>query len=845
MLIASLLISDFSVLYERYPRWFACLRGKRRLILNDTDDQSVYDDVESRRHSFQACDGGFQSNDRLSFGPESAGGSTESLRSTSSIAWSSVTYFESGRRNSDSAFTYYSVPPCYIVCGGNRCRRVKSLDNLYENAHTDFGEHEYYDRIVKGRNGVPEYVNVGETTADSGGKSPTALSDSGDSACASSLGNTQNQVPTDEENVAAKETSLNCGISNLQNDKEATDSKITISNENHCSSSEEPNTKKSIRGSRGIARDEDEYNALGVLDATTYSVENGGSACDEEEYKSLGFLNAKLYSEYCFPIGTNDMRQERGGFLAIASSSSGSLDRRSSVQEYDVMNVAKETCCVIEPNEHGDVKEYSGVAETGGSSGDEYTFLGHVACTSYNTYDKWINTEEEDDEYATIPDKECSELDSICSIGSVGSIGSVESIGSVNSVFSSFGLNSSSDVESVLELDEAENGTNCNEPESVYDEIGSINENPFSDDSKEELEKDYEMCSMKSMCFEEDFKFWKNKGDKFKATETMKNADSELQNGQFCPEDEAITEAGDFEMKTLRDDNASDLNLDTKENYFSEEANHAHLGATNNVHGKSGQQSVSKTELLHWNKLYDEIQKNKSFSALRKMLLQGKDEILRGFLIPQDILIASQVGEIDDVAMEELPSDAPEGLVPVAVSRDGNCFTRAISMAIYGTEEYHKILRTKILMEGVVYKYRYLNEDYLRLGMDPQQNDKILSCIFAEFSGNYKPEEMNPQGRTHEEISNTVKAVYKRDILEVRKLGAEMGMWQIFQASNVLGRPIASVFPERGNPNYRNYFNRIVYPWNKEHRRNPCLAIMWTPSKAGGPVNHFVPLLPP
>ena len=41
-----------------------------------------------------------------------------------------------------------------------------------------------------------------------------------------------------------------------------------------------------------------------------------------------------------------------------------------------------------------------------------------------------------------------------------------------------------------------------------------------------------------------------------------------------------------------------------------------------------------------------------------------------------------------------------------------------------------------------------------------------------------------------------IETVYKRDMLQVRKLGAEIGMWQIFQASNVLGRPIVSVFPD-------------------------------------------------
>ena len=89
-----------------------------------------------------------------------------------------------------------------------------------------------------------------------------------------------------------------------------------------------------------------------------------------------------------------------------------------------------------------------------------YFPMGHVAITSYTDHD--LNSESRNEcgeEYATIPDKEPSELGSVCSIGSVNSIGSVESIGSVDSVFSS---NSSTDVESLLESDEEQNDDSNN-----------------------------------------------------------------------------------------------------------------------------------------------------------------------------------------------------------------------------------------------------------------------------------------------------------------------------------------------------------------------------------------------
>ena len=786
------------------------MRRKRRLLLNDTDDYSLYDDVEGQGqgqeqgHSLQFNENpsSLLSNslhvrtaDMLESEP--TGGSTVSLRSTSSIAWSSVTYFESSRRNSDSSFPYYSVPPCDMRYKQTGQKRTRSLDNLYENTCIGFLEHTYYNRTVNERDNVLNAV---------------------DSDYLGTSENTQNHVQPNKENNVA----LNCDGSPTNHEKETVCRKAAIPNEKHRSSSEQPNNE-SERGSGGIDGHVDEHNSVGFVDTKVYS-----------DYSD--------YSGYCPSACTHHLSPEDGSFVETTSrsTSSGSLDRRSSVQEYDVLGVAMETCYATESDDSGSV------SETRDSCGNQYTFMGHVAITSYTDHDLNSNSRNESgEEYATIPDKEPSELGSVSSIGSVDSIGSVESIGSVDSVFSS---NSSTDVESLLESDEEQNDDSnnveyCNDLGPIYDEIGSINENPFKNDSKRELENDYEVHPLKTMGLEVHCESWNSDYARLKATGTETNTNTEQLNGQSFSEDKNITEAGDFEMKTLRDDKSKFLKLDKKEDCFVQESNESHEEATSNGLKMNGQPCIWKTKIQKWNELYDEIQKCKSFNTLRKML-QGKDDIFHG-IITQGILPASQMREIDEVAKEVLPADAPHTLVPITVSRDGNCFTRAISMAVYGTEEYHGIIRTKIVIEGVLKKHRYLNEDYLRMGSNPQQDDKTLSCVFAEFSGNYKAEEMNQQGQPHIEVTSMIETVYNRDILQIRKLGTEMGMWQIFQASNILGRPIVSVFPIRGKPRYRNYFNRTVFPWNKEHRCNQPLTIMWTPSTAGGPINHFVPLLSP
>ena len=437
LLVTSLLFSGFSVLCERHPRWFTCFRKKRPLLLNDTDDYSLYDDIEGQGqgHSLQ-----FNENPSSSVSnslhvstadmleSEPTGGSTVSLRSTSSIAWSLVTYFESSRRNSDSSFPYYSVPPCDMRYQQTEQKRTRSLDNLYENTTIDFREYTYYNGAVIERDNVlnaddSDYVGTSE--------------------------NTQNHVQPNKENNVA----LNCDGSPTNHEKEMVCRKAAIPNEKHLSSSEELNNE-SERGSGEIDSHADEYN-------------------------SLGFVTTKVYSDYFLSSGINHLVAEEGSFVEAASrsTSSGSLDPGISAQEYDVLGVANETCYATELDDSGSV------SETRDSCG---TFMGHVAITSYTDHDlNSKGTNESEEEYATISDKETGELGSVCSIGSVDSIGSVESIGSVDSVFSS---NSSTDVESLLDPDDEQNDNSdsveyCNDLESIYDEIGSINENPFKNDS--------------------------------------------------------------------------------------------------------------------------------------------------------------------------------------------------------------------------------------------------------------------------------------------------------------------------------------------------------------------------
>ena len=70
-----------------------------------------------------------------------------------------------------------------------------------------------------------------------------------------------------------------------------------------------------------------------------------------------------------------------------------------------------------------------------------------------------------------------------------------------------------------------------------------------------------------------------------------------------------------------------------------------------------------------------------------------------------------------------------------------------------------------------------------------------------------------------------------------------MGMWNIFQCANVLGRPLKMAFPLRGSDAFRQDFNCTIYTLQVAQRSKEPLTLMWTPMHVGGEVNHFVPPL--
>ena len=72
-----------------------------------------------------------------------------------------------------------------------------------------------------------------------------------------------------------------------------------------------------------------------------------------------------------------------------------------------------------------------------------------------------------------------------------------------------------------------------------------------------------------------------------------------------------------------------------------------------------------------------------------------------------------------------------------------------------------------------------------------------------------------------------------------------MGIWQLAQASLVLGVLLHTIYPIHGECSIRKDFNRMFFPINfPPHSDYEPVVIMWIGVLRGGVPIHFVPLLP-
>ena len=130
----------------------------------------------------------------------------------------------------------------------------------------------------------------------------------------------------------------------------------------------------------------------------------------------------------------------------------------------------------------------------------------------------------------------------------------------------------------------------------------------------------------------------------------------------------------------------------------------------------------------------------------------------------------------------------------------------------------------------MTYHFTYLS------GETPHAN--YLPTQYAIYSESYN--DIN----TSSWNSRTIEDIYEHEVVSLTKSGCYSGIWQFYQAANVVGRPILSIYPTGFlNQQYRKDMDRKVHPIRLHQHELDPLYIMWTPMHMGGCINHLVPVV--
>ena len=248
--------------------------------------------------------------------------------------------------------------------------------------------------------------------------------------------------------------------------------------------------------------------------------------------------------------------------------------------------------------------------------------------------------------------------------------------------------------------------------------------------------------------------------------------------------------------------------------------------------GKSSRTSQKPKRDESWTDIGAKLRSCNSFSELQNVV----NKIVVPTRIHSDYenFVLTNIVE-DEVSMSLYPSDAPKGGKPLSVYGDGNCLTRTISVISCGNETKHEEIRARLCVEGVIHKEFYLDNDYLNLDGKFEAN---LAEYLAIVSEAYNKVDTSNWNRS------TIERIYEQEVLSLATPGQYCSMWQVYQAANVLGRPIVSIFPEGMIEEYRSRSNRIVHPIRYYMRQLDPVCLMWTKCPASSPIpNHFVPVM--
>ena len=253
---------------------------------------------------------------------------------------------------------------------------------------------------------------------------------------------------------------------------------------------------------------------------------------------------------------------------------------------------------------------------------------------------------------------------------------------------------------------------------------------------------------------------------------------------------------------------------------------------------------------FNWTKMLDKLHKARSYDKIVQLV---HDNVLPPIELNKKYQQSSD-DKTDPVAMHFFPNDHPPNVVPTQTLGDGNCFPRALSNALFGTQNRHVEIRVRLVFEAVLNEQFYLSNEYLSLGVQgrlpARPNLRAPSTTVVSRYCMYSGDDYVTGYRM---LVEEMRGVYRRDIVRIGRKGGFMGIWQFHQAAEISKNPICGVYPDgkgkvKVNANLRLDMNRVFLTNNPAFHNMRPIYIMWTPvsvlSKAFD-VNHFVVLLEP
>ena len=237
---------------------------------------------------------------------------------------------------------------------------------------------------------------------------------------------------------------------------------------------------------------------------------------------------------------------------------------------------------------------------------------------------------------------------------------------------------------------------------------------------------------------------------------------------------------------------------------------------------------------FNWAAILKDMKKYTTFNSLKQYIsrtwLPNVNPIIKYILEEDDI--------IDTIANGFYPrKDGLKGYMPVETCGDGNCGYRALAHVLLSDERRHHEVRVRITFTAVLKEESFLSHEKLTRGVSVGSANR--PAAYAVYSGWITPEITTL-------TENSIRAVYRRDVMANAREFTFMGVWQLHHAADAFKRPLGSVYPRYTNRELRRDLNRIVLPLSPGYDMKHPVYIMWTPLNEHHKhcnVKHFVALL--